>query len=123
MEQIFWFAIFTTMYIYMGYPAFLKILSYSRRQSRIKRECFPFVTLIIAAHNEEQVIEKKIENALSQDYPKNKLQIVVASDASTDRTNQIVSSYSQRGIELYDQKEHTESQADLESCEDILIQV
>lgn len=69
-------------------------------------ECFPSVTLIIAAHNEEQVIAKKIENALSQDYPKDKLQIVIASDASTDRTNQIVSSYSRREIALYDQKEH-----------------
>lgn len=48
MVRLFWFAIFTIMYIYMGYPAFLKILSYTRRRRRIKREFFPSVTLIIA---------------------------------------------------------------------------
>ena len=106
MQYLFWLLILIIFFIYIGYPIFLGILSYKRIQNRIKKEYFPSVTLIIAAHNEEQVIENKIESVLSQDYPKDKLQIVVASDASTDRTNQIVRYYSQRGIELYDQKEH-----------------
>lgn len=90
----------------MGYPILIRTLSYGRRWSRPEREYFPTVTLIIAAHNEEQVIREKIENVLSQDYPEDKLQIIIASDASTDRTNEIVKNYSDKGIKLYDQKEH-----------------
>lgn len=64
------------------------------------------ITLVIATHNEEKVIKEKIENSLYLDYPKDKLEIIVASDASIDKTNEIVESYSQKGIKLYDQKEH-----------------
>lgn len=53
----------------------------------------PKISLLIAAYNEEEVIESKIRNSLELDYPKNKLEIIVASDASTDRTNGIVRQY------------------------------
>jgi cellulose synthase/poly-beta-1,6-N-acetylglucosamine synthase-like glycosyltransferase len=82
------------------------MLSLSRALGASPTSKFPTITLIIAAHNEEKVIEEKIEDVLSLDYPRDKLQVVVASDASTDRTNAIVRSYSEKGIELYEQKEH-----------------
>ena len=53
----------------------------------------PGVTVIIAAYNEETVIARRVENLLELDYPKNKLQIVVTSDASTDRTEEIALQY------------------------------
>lgn len=63
-------------------------------------ETRPTVTLIIAAYNEEGVIAEKIENSLQLEYPDEKLEIVVFSDASSDRTDDIVRSYADRGVEL-----------------------
>jgi cellulose synthase/poly-beta-1,6-N-acetylglucosamine synthase-like glycosyltransferase len=60
--------------------------------------------MIIAAHNEESGIREKLDATLSLNYPREKLQILVASDGSTDRTNQIVSEYADRGVELVDVK-------------------
>jgi cellulose synthase/poly-beta-1,6-N-acetylglucosamine synthase-like glycosyltransferase len=62
-------------------------------RTKEKLKIMPSVTLIVAAHNEERVIKEKIENSLELDYPKDKLEIIVASDASTDRTNEIVRQY------------------------------
>ena len=56
--------------------------------------------MIIAAHNEEPVIEAKIQNCLQLDYPKDKLEVVIASDGSVDATNDIVRTYADRGITL-----------------------
>jgi cellulose synthase/poly-beta-1,6-N-acetylglucosamine synthase-like glycosyltransferase len=50
----------------------------------------PSVTLIVAAHDEEPVIERRLENLLALDYPRDKLELVVASDASEDRTDELV---------------------------------
>jgi cellulose synthase/poly-beta-1,6-N-acetylglucosamine synthase-like glycosyltransferase len=63
------------------------------------------VTLIITAYNEEKRIRQKPENTLLLDYPKDKLQIIVASDGSSDKTNDIVNEYSDRSIELLDVKD------------------
>jgi Glycosyltransferases, probably involved in cell wall biogenesis len=56
----------------------------------------PSVSLVVAVHNEEKVIEKKILNALSLDYPKEKLEIIFASDNSTDKTNEIILNYASK---------------------------
>lgn len=58
------------------------------------------MSLLIAAYNEEKVIRKKLENALSLNYPKEKLEIVVVSDGSTDKTDEIVQGYADRGVRL-----------------------
>lgn len=60
----------------------------------------PSVALVIAAYNEEGVIGEKIENSLELDYPDDRLEIVVFSDASTDGTDEIVRSYADRGVSL-----------------------
>ncbi|MGC9125780.1 MAG: glycosyltransferase, partial [Caldisericaceae bacterium] len=56
----------------------------------------PYVSLIVAAHNEEQVIENKIKNSLALDYPQDKLEIIFASDSSTDKTNAIISDFEKK---------------------------
>ncbi|MEE8574339.1 MAG: glycosyltransferase [Thermodesulfobacteriota bacterium] len=107
LEFIFWFFSILIVYIYFGYPLLLRVLTYPKmRRWRSSEEFTPTVTLVIAAHNEECVIKEKLDAVLAEPYPKGKLQIVVASDASTDRTNEIVRGYSKKGVELYDQIEH-----------------
>ena len=62
----------------------------------------PEVTLIVAAHNEEAVIEGKIGNSLELDYPPGRLKVVIASDGSSDATAEIVGRHQDRGIRLLD---------------------
>ncbi len=87
-------------YSYGGYPLLLWFLSRVRRRQVQTRDIEPPVSLIIAAHNEERRIREKVENALIQDYPRERLEIIVASDCSTDRTEEIVLEYRDRGVKL-----------------------
>lgn len=99
-------------YAMVGYPVLLKLLDKILRPKENARDKSyePSVTYMIAAHNEENVIEKKLENALAVSYPADKLQIIVASDNSTDATNQIVTDFivahPESNIILYCSKEH-----------------
>lgn len=106
LEVIFLTAIFLIAYAYCGYP--LTVWALSRLYPRPVRraEITPRVSMIIAAHNEERDIAAKLENTLALDYPANRLQIIVASDCSTDRTDEIVQGYAGRGVLLYRQAEH-----------------
>ena len=73
----------------------------SIRSKKVKREFVtPDVTLIITAFNEEKRIQEKLENSIVLEYPEGKLQILVASDGSTDGTNDIVRSFEAQGVEL-----------------------
>lgn len=87
---------------FMGYPIILGILVKLRRSSvqRSPIDPLPKVTLLIAAYNEENIIQEKIENSLALDYPKHLLEIIVFSDGSTDRTDAIVQSNQDRGVSL-----------------------
>jgi len=97
----FWFAVFLLFYVYFGYPLLLSAIALLRKKTTKAQESYePAVSLIIAAYNEEAVIGDKIENSLQLDYPRDKLEIIVFSDASTDRTDEIVKSYADQGIKL-----------------------
>lgn len=87
---------------YFLYPAFLSVARRVRKSSLPvgSLDTYPPVVLIIAAYNEEDVIAEKIENSLELDYPREKLDIVVFSDASSDRTDEIVESYADEGVRL-----------------------
>jgi cellulose synthase/poly-beta-1,6-N-acetylglucosamine synthase-like glycosyltransferase len=99
-EVIFWFAAVLLVYLYAGYPLMLICLGIGRRKKSPTVKFEPSVSLVISAHNEEAVIRDKIENSLRLDYPRDRLEILIASDASTDRTNAIVNEYSDRGVRL-----------------------
>lgn len=91
-------------YTYVGYPLLLWVLSrFAARSEPVPSTHLP-ITLIIAAHNEEASIREKLETTLKFNYPADELQILVASDGSTDRTNDIVREYISRGVELVDVK-------------------
>jgi len=94
---IFWMCVVAVGYAYAIYPAMIYGLSrvFGRRPTppEVCDSDLPTVALLIAAHNEEAVIERRIVNALELDYPKDRLQIIIASDASDDRTVEIASRY------------------------------
>jgi cellulose synthase/poly-beta-1,6-N-acetylglucosamine synthase-like glycosyltransferase len=91
-----------SFYPYFGYPAFLKLLSLGRRVPPEPRAAadWPFVSITIPAYNEAATIADTIERVLSLDYPAERRQVVVVSDASTDATDDIVARYAARGVEL-----------------------
>jgi poly-beta-1,6-N-acetyl-D-glucosamine synthase len=93
--SIFWISAILLGYTYLGYPMLIALLSRlnPRRVLSVQNTELPKVSLIIAAHNEEKVIAKKIQNSLSIDYPEELLSIVIVSDGSTDRTNEIVNEF------------------------------
>jgi cellulose synthase/poly-beta-1,6-N-acetylglucosamine synthase-like glycosyltransferase len=88
------------VFVTVGYPMLLALSGVLLRRRRQLDDAEPSVSLIIAAHNEEACLPRKLENALALDYPRGKLEIIVASDGSTDRTAQIAASFSDRGVVL-----------------------
>ncbi|RPJ26818.1 MAG: glycosyltransferase family 2 protein, partial [Chloroflexi bacterium] len=81
---LFWLSVLFVVYVYLGYPLVLTLLARVRRKPMEYPPypqdcfaCFPKVTLLIAAHNEQDVIASKLENALALDYPKENLRIIV----------------------------------------------
>ena len=94
------------VYVYAGYPVLLQLIVWLRGPRLIARGAgLPRVALVISAFNEQDVIGRKIENALELDYPDGLLDIVVVSDASSDDTDAIVMSYAARGVRLHRQAE------------------
>ncbi len=96
MEALFWLSVGLIVYVYAGYPVLLAMWAHvvtlgSRRRARHdasprRPSALPPVTVIIAARNEARRLPARIENLLASDYPKDRMQIVVASDGSTDAT-------------------------------------
>ena len=100
-EAGFWVLAFACFYVHLGYPLLLKLLTMRPSSGEDKvQNSLPTVTLIITAFNEEKSIEQRILNALSMDYPADKLEIIIASDGSTDKTDSIVAGYASRGVRL-----------------------
>ena len=86
-EVVFWVAVGLLAYTHVGYPLVLALLARGRPPRRPPALAeLPSVSLIVAAHDEEEVIEAKVRNALALDYPRELLEVIVASDGSTDRT-------------------------------------
>ena len=114
---IFWLLFSIILYIYISYPCFLILIAKFRKAKAIeKKEIFPKVSLIISAYNEEKIIQERIENILLLEYPKDKLEIIIASDASTDGTDEIILKYKNKGIILNRQPQRRGKMAALNDC-------
>lgn len=98
-QFVFWSGLAMIAYTYVGYPVLLFVIGLSRKVPATSED-LPRITLVIAAYNEELVIADKLENSLALDYPKEKLEILVVSDASSDNTDSIVHEFADRGIRL-----------------------
>ncbi|MCK5215236.1 MAG: glycosyltransferase family 2 protein [Candidatus Omnitrophica bacterium] len=104
LRGIFWFCLFMVVYSYAVYPILLVLLDKIFKVKKRPDDPMdaPGITIIISAFNEEGVIAQRIENCLSLNYPKDKMEIIIASDGSNDKTNDIVRSYQDSGVILLD---------------------
>jgi cellulose synthase/poly-beta-1,6-N-acetylglucosamine synthase-like glycosyltransferase len=99
LEVVFWGCVAAIAATYLVYPLSLRLPALVRRRHTIGDET-PFVTLVISAYNESAVIGEKLDNALALDYPADRLEVLVISDASDDGTDAIVAEYADRGVVL-----------------------
>ncbi len=99
-EIILWLSAAALGYTYAGYPLLLLIISRLRPREVRRADFAPAVSVIITAYNEERDLAAKLENTLALDYPRELLKIIVASDCSTDRTDEIARAFADRGVRL-----------------------
>jgi poly-beta-1,6-N-acetyl-D-glucosamine synthase len=100
LSLLFWLSLSLVVYTYLGYPLLIALIARIKPTPDLYFETFPSITFLIPAYNEEAYISKKLDNTLSLDYPRDKFQILVAADGSSDQTAEIVKSYSRHGVEL-----------------------
>jgi len=99
MEILFWISLFIVFYTFLGYGIVLYVLVRIRRIVKGKRiypgldQDFPTLTLVVAAYNEESLIEEKIQNTVALNYPKGKLNLLFVTDGSTDRTPDLIAQH------------------------------
>lgn len=111
MEIIFWISTLLIFHTFIGYPITLTLIRKLSKKDTIKidEKYRPNVSIIIPAHNEECVIENKLKNLFQLEYDRNKFEIIVASDNSTDSTNTIVKNFIEKNnkvkVSLYEVKE------------------
>src|SRR5258707_4621007 len=99
-EIMFWLCVPALGYTYAVYPLVLLIVSRLRPREVRRGDFAPAVTVIVTAYNEERDLAAKLENTLTLAYPRDLLEIIVASDCSTDRTDEIVRTFAERGVRL-----------------------
>jgi biofilm PGA synthesis N-glycosyltransferase PgaC len=101
MKLLFWISLFIVFYTFLGYGIILYFLVRIRRVVKGKRvypgldQDFPTLTLVVAAYNEESLMEAKIQNTLNLNYPAGKLHLLFVTDGSTDRTPDVIAQYPQ----------------------------
>jgi len=95
-KALFWLSLGALVWTHVLYPLAAAALARVRTRRVASQPIEPAVTVIVAAYNEEAVIERRLENLLALDYPADKLEVVVTSDASTDGTHDLVERFDAR---------------------------
>jgi cellulose synthase/poly-beta-1,6-N-acetylglucosamine synthase-like glycosyltransferase len=97
---VFWLAALLLFYVYAGYPLLLVLIALFAHRRRPEPGYCPRISVLIAAYNEEVAIERKIRQTLALEYPAEKLEVIVLSDCSTDRTDEIVKAFPDSRVRL-----------------------
>lgn len=100
LEAAFWTSVAIAAYTYVGYALVISLLAKTARRPHKIQPITPKVTLLVAAYNEEDVIEAKLDNCLALDYPRDRLEIIVVADGSTDRTPELAARYRSSGVRV-----------------------
>ena len=103
LEFVFALSIFLILYTYAGYPIILAIWVKFKKNRNIQHRLDkpPTVSLLISAYNEEDVIVDKIDNLSAMDYPADLIEILIGSDGSNDKTNQILASCTLKNLKFF----------------------
>lgn len=104
-QLLFWSSLAVLLYTYLGYPLAIALLARWRPRTTRQGETTPTVTVLIAAYDEEDGIAAKIANTLALDYPPERLNLLIVTDGSSDRTPEIVSTYPDARVRLLHQAE------------------
>ena len=101
MEVVFWICTALLIYIFIGYPLLIHVLFifFGKKDNPAQKE-LPAVSLILSAYNEEDVILYKISNFQELDYPNGKLELIIVSDGSYDRTDELIRECGVEGVRL-----------------------
>ncbi|WP_100405636.1 glycosyltransferase family 2 protein [Bacillus solitudinis] len=108
---LFYISAFIIVWAMVGYPISIKLIGFLYKNRKLAKDYSykPSVTVMVVAHNEEKVILEKLNNIVELDYPKNKIEFLIASDNSTDKTNEIVKKFikehPEKNIRLYEVRE------------------
>jgi cellulose synthase/poly-beta-1,6-N-acetylglucosamine synthase-like glycosyltransferase len=105
LAALFWVSAAAVTYTYLGYPVLIWVLArcFGRpREPAVSDGERPTVSMLIAAHDEEAVIGSRIGNALAMNYPPEKLEVVVASDGSTDETAEVARRFANHRVRVLD---------------------
>ena len=105
MIVLFWLCLGLVVYTYVGYPLLIGLWSRLRPNPIQQGEICPTISMIIAAYNEEEVILSKIKNTLALSYPGDRLEIIIVTDGSTDRTSEIAQTFERAGMRVLHQPE------------------
>jgi cellulose synthase/poly-beta-1,6-N-acetylglucosamine synthase-like glycosyltransferase len=100
LRTMLWGSLAALGWTHVGYPLAAGFLAATRRKRIAKADVEPSVALVVAAHNEEDAIAERLENALRLDYPRERLELVVALDGSDDGTREIVERFADEGVRL-----------------------
>jgi cellulose synthase/poly-beta-1,6-N-acetylglucosamine synthase-like glycosyltransferase len=106
MAELFWFSAAVVIYVYFGYPLLLTFRLLGGPLPWRRGNAKPLISVIVAAHNEECVIESKIKNLLSSDYPRERVEVLIGSDGSSDNTESIVRKFAADGVGLISFPQH-----------------
>ena len=98
---IFWVSLIALVYTYIGYPLLITLLAHGKKnRTPAEVASYPTVSMIMSVYNEADVIRQKIENCLAIDYPESKVEILIGSDGSTDKTGEIVTSFNDKRLQF-----------------------
>ncbi len=107
MAYLFIIALLLVLYAYAGYPLVLAVVTAGKKsRPGCRYRTLPRISLLIPVYNEQEVIVEKLKNALALDYPEDRMEIVVASDGSTDRTAELIRPFLSRLVRLEAYPEH-----------------
>jgi len=97
---LFWVCAALIGYVYFGYPLLLATGLLGRPREIHRAASEPLVSFIVAAHNEESAIADKLRNVLASDFPRRQMEVLIGSDGSSDRTEEIVRKFRADGVGL-----------------------